>query len=67
MESTSTCHGRQGLRHRCALTALHAGDHRTGERTWPRSPREQAAYERQLEELRALRDQAIGWQRRAQG
>ncbi|TNM70470.1 hypothetical protein FHN55_00130 [Streptomyces sp. NP160] len=65
METTGRCGGRQGLRHQCGLAALHSGDHRLGERTWPRSPREQAAYERQLEELRALRDQAIRWRQRA--
>ncbi|MBC3762672.1 hypothetical protein ACUN7V_01340 [Quadrisphaera oryzae] len=67
MGPTVRCGARQGLRHQCGLAALHEGDHRSGDRSWARGPRDQAAYERQLEELRVLRDQAIGWTQRAEG
>lgn len=53
------CASVRGIRDQCELAPLHEGDHVHGVRSWPRSARESASYERSRAEVRALRERAL--------
>lgn len=59
MHVVARCTGHQGLRHHCVLQALHDGDHESGDRTWPRTPKEIATMERHRAEIARLRERVV--------
>lgn len=46
MSRSAPCPAWLELRHRCELPHTHPGDHRSGQRSWPRTAAEQRLFER---------------------